>query len=108
MLDISLSKIVRVIALAREYGSDGVSTRRYISDLNEDEQASLVALMWVGRDSFDADDIEEAKRMAQAEKTSPTEDYLGGEPQLADLLEDGLDALDINVADAEDHLRERP
>ena len=83
-------------------------TRRYISELNDDEQASLVALMWVGRDSFDADDIEEAKATAQSERTAPTEDYLGGEPQLADMLEDGLDALDINVADAEDHLRERP
>ena len=108
MLDISMHKIVRVIALAREYGSDGVSTRNYIAELNEDEQSSLVALMWVGRGSFEPEDIEEAQRMAMAGKTSPTETYLGGEPQLADMLEDGLDALDINVADAEDHLRERP
>ncbi|SIO16489.1 DUF3775 domain-containing protein [Vannielia litorea] len=108
MLDISMHKIVRVIALAREYGSDGVQTRNYIADMNEDEQSSLVALMWVGRGSYDPDDIEEARRMAVAEKTSPTETYLGGEPQLADMLEDGLDALDINVADAEDNLRERP
>ncbi|MFY0633843.1 MAG: DUF3775 domain-containing protein [Vannielia sp.] len=108
MLDISLAKIVRVIALAREYGSDGVSTRRYISELNEDEQSSLVALMWVGRGSYAPDDIEEARRLAVAEHTAPTETYLGGEPQLADMLEDGLDAMEINVADAEDHLRERP
>lgn len=108
MLDISMHKIVRVIALAREYGSDGVATRRYISELNDDEQASLVALMWVGRESFEPDDIEEALRQAMIKKTSPTEIYLAGEPQLADMLEDGLDALDINVADAEDHLRERP
>ncbi|MDF1871061.1 DUF3775 domain-containing protein [Vannielia sp.] len=105
MLDISNGKIVRVIALAREYGSDGVAVRNYISGLNADEQASLVAVMWVGRDSYEAEDIEDAKRTALAEATAPTEDYLGGEPQLADLLEGGMEALGLNVADEEDHLR---
>ncbi|MEO0991886.1 MAG: DUF3775 domain-containing protein, partial [Pseudomonadota bacterium] len=37
-------------------------------------------------------------------RTAPTEDYLSGIPALAEYLEDGLDALGIDVADEEDEL----
>ena len=60
--------------------------------------------MWIGRESFDADEFEEAKATALAEATAPTEDYLSGIPELPDYLEDGLEALGINVADAEDEM----
>ena len=49
MLEISSGKVVRVIALAREFGSDNRQLRNYVSSLNEDEQISLVALTWIGR-----------------------------------------------------------
>jgi len=104
MLDISTGKIVRVIFLCREYGPDSRQLFRYISSLNEDEQISLVALMWVGRESFSPEDLAEAKATARAEATAPTEQYLSGIPALAEYLEDGLDALGIGVADAEDHM----
>ncbi|MFD0981528.1 MULTISPECIES: DUF3775 domain-containing protein [Tropicimonas] len=107
MLDISTGKIVRVIALTREYGPDSPYLRDYISGLNEDEQISLVACMWIGRESFSADEIDEALETARQERTAPTEDYLAGMPELASFLEDGMDALGINVADEEDRLRER-
>lgn len=106
MLDISTGKIVRVIFLTREYGPDSVHLTDYISGLNEDEQVSLVALMWVGRDSFDASDLEEAKQTARVEATAPTEQYLSGIPDLAELLEAGMEALGIDVTDAEDHFRQ--
>src|SRR6478609_2612809 len=32
----------------------------FIRDLNEDEQASLVALAWIGRGSFGPDELDEA------------------------------------------------
>ncbi len=104
MLDISTAKVVRVIFLAEEYGAESHQVRDYISGLNEDEQASLVALMWVGRESYDADELEEAKRMAFAEKTAPTEDYLAGVPNLPNYLESGLEALGIDVTDVEDRM----
>ncbi|MCU9848536.1 DUF3775 domain-containing protein [Defluviimonas sp. WL0024] len=75
--------------------------RAFISALNEDEQTSLVALMWVGRETFGPDELEEAIDTARLEATSPTATYLLGEPLLADYLEDGLDALGISVEDAE-------
>lgn len=125
MLEISPRKVARVIMRARELGSkvgrwdapgdaadadsilenrpsDGTEAelRSYISDLNDDEQASLVAIAWIGRDTFDAAELEEAIETAKAEKTSPTEDYLLGMPHLAAHLEGGLEALGHNVEEA--------
>lgn len=119
MLQISPDKIAHVIIRAREYDSGidawqhsgsrrqhGTRTELhdFIEGLNEDEQASLVAVMWVGRESFDAEELEEAIETARSERTTPTEDYLMGEPRLADLLEAGMEALGLSPEDAEDDL----
>jgi len=119
MLQISSEKIAHIIIRAREYDSGinawahqgsrtqhGVRTElhEFIEGLNEDEQASLVAVMWIGRESFEPEELEEAIETARAEKTTPTEDYLMGEPRLADLLEAGLEALGISPEDAQDDL----
>ncbi len=106
MLDISTGKVVRVIALSRELGPDHPRLIDYIGGLNEDEQTSLVACMWIGRDSFDAEEVEDAIRTARQERSSPTETYLAGEPSLADYLESGMEALGLDVTDEEDHLRD--
>lgn len=78
--------------------------RAFIAGLNEDEQASLVAVMWIGRETFAPDELAEAIETARAEATTPTENYLLGVPLLADYLEDGLDALGLSVEDAEEGL----
>ncbi|SFR08248.1 DUF3775 domain-containing protein [Poseidonocella sedimentorum] len=106
MIEISTNKVVRVIFLAREYGPGSRQLSDYVSGLNEDEAANLVALLWIGRDSFDAAEWEEALANARQEATAPTEDYLAGIPELADHLEAGLDALGITVSEAEDHFRD--
>jgi len=103
MLELSTAKIVRVIALTREYGPDHPHLHEYIASFNDDEKANLVALMWVGRESFEPEQFDEARKQAFEEATAPTEDYLSGMPELAEHLEDGLDKLGIDVADAEDH-----
>jgi uncharacterized protein DUF3775 len=74
----------------------------FIRDLNEDEQASLVALAWIGRGSFAPEELEEALSTARTEHTNRTEDYLLGMPLLPDYLEEGLDRLGYSVEDAED------
>ena len=104
MLDISNGKIVRVIFLTRELGPDSHQLTDYISGLNDDEKISLVVCMWVGRETFGPDEIAEAKETARIEATAPTEQYLSGIPGLAEYLEDGMEALGIDVTDAEDHL----
>jgi len=107
MLEISPGKIVRVIALAREYGVDHPRLHDFISGLNADEQASLVAVMWIGRDTFEAEELDEAIETAIAEASAPTEDYLQGIPDLAEHLEAGMDALGIDVTDEEDQIHGR-
>ena len=74
----------------------------FIRDLNEDEQASLVALAWIGRGSFGPEELEEALATARAERNNRTEDYLLGMPLLPDYLEEALDRLGYSVEDAED------
>lgn len=104
MLDISNGKVVRVIFLAREYGPESWHLRDYISGMNEDEQVSLVAIMWIGRETYGPDEVAEAIETARAERSAPTEDYLSGIPELPDYLEAGLEALGIDVSDAEDEM----
>ncbi len=131
MLEISPSKVAQVAILAREidvkvapWDSEGDDTdsdagavleahaddpaliefREFIDNLNEDEQASLVAIMWIGRDTFTADDLDEAIETAKAEAINSTADYLLGVPLLSDYLESGLEALGIDPTEEEDEL----
>ena len=104
MLEISTGKIVRVIMLCREHGPGNRHVMDYIAAMNDDEKVSLVAVAWVGRDSFTPDELEDAKQAARREATVPTERYLSGIPSLAEHLENGLDALGIDVTDAEEHM----
>ena len=133
MLIISPAKVAHVIVKAREYDAkvaawdddpealDGaedteaiLENRRddqtrnevaaFISDLNEDEQVHLVALTWLGRGTFSAEEWSEAVDTARSEGVSKTEDYLLGIPLLADYLEEGLDKLGISVEEAEDEI----
>ena len=104
MLEVSIAKIVRVIFLAREYGPDSSHLMEYISGLNDDEKSSLVALLWIGRETYGPEDFDEAKSTAELEATAPTENYLSGIPGLSEYLEDALDMLGIDVTDAEDRM----
>ena len=73
----------------------------FINGLNDDEQAHLVALAWIGRGTFGPEDLDEAVETARNERVNATSQYLLGIPLLADYLEEGLDKLGISVADAE-------
>lgn len=73
----------------------------FIDALNDDEQAHLVALAWIGRGTFEADELQEAVDTAVAEKVNSTAAYLLGLPLLADYLEEGLEKLGYSVQDIE-------
>ncbi|MFQ3622124.1 MAG: DUF3775 domain-containing protein [Acetobacteraceae bacterium] len=70
--------------------------RDTIAGLNEDEQAALIALAWVGRGEFEIADWPEAVRMAKERNLRHAEDYLLGMPLLADYLEEGLAAFGLS------------
>jgi hypothetical protein len=130
MLEISTDKVAHVIVRAREYDaktgswedrSDSTSldgdpdsvlenfsddaTRselaEFIRNLNEDEQASLVAIAWVGRGSFAPEELSEAIATAKAEAVNNTEEYLLGTPMLSDFLEEGLERLGFSIEEIE-------
>ena len=104
MEEISVRKVAHVILLAREMDRGEAEMRGVIERMTEEEQAALVAVMWIGRGSFGADELEEAKSTAMNEATTPTADYLLGSPHLSDHLENGMDELGISVIDDEDDL----
>jgi hypothetical protein len=130
MLQISTSKIAHVIVRAKEYDAklgnwedslesgfredvsgtvlenfsadgNGGELAEFLASLNEDEQASLVALTWLGRGTYSPEELDEAIDIARAEHVSKTENYLIGIPLLADYLEDGLDKLGYSVEELE-------
>jgi hypothetical protein len=130
MLQIAPEKVALVIVRAREFdadveswddeaasddrqdGSDAAPALRstdpvvteltaFIDGLNVDEQVDLVALMWVGRGTFEPEDFAEAVETAQNERVNKTSAYLLGIPLLADYLEEGLDKMGYSIEDAE-------
>ena len=103
-LEISTHKLAQVVLMARELDRAEGELRGFIDRLSEEEQISLVALMWIGRDSFGADELDEAIATARNEATTPTADYLLGSPHLSDHLENGADALGLSLVDDEDDL----
>lgn len=104
--EISISKVVHIIFQARE-ARRAPELRAFIDALNTDEQAHLTAIAWIGRGAFEPEDFAEAVATAHAEATTPTADYLLGMPHLSENLESGLEALGIDVTDAEEGFFER-
>jgi hypothetical protein len=64
----------------------------YIRGLDEEEQSALVALAWVGRGTYDADEWKDAVAEARRAHNKRTAEYLLGLPMLGDYLEEGLAA----------------
>ncbi|MDR9485244.1 MAG: DUF3775 domain-containing protein [Sediminimonas sp.] len=104
MLDISVTKVANIILMARELDRAESELRAFVDRLTEEEQISLVALMWIGRGSFEPDELNEALETAAAEATTPTADYLLGSPHMSDHLENGLEALGLSASEEEDDL----
>ena len=73
----------------------------FIEALNDDEQVGLVAVTWIGRGTFEVEELEEAITMARDDAVNKTSVYLLGIPLLADYLEEGLEKLGYSVDDVE-------
>jgi len=104
MLEISARKVAQVILMGRELHRAEGELRAFIDRMSEDEQSELVAIMWIGRESFYVDDLAEAIATARSEATTPCADYMIGTPHMSDHLENGLDALGISATEEENDL----
>lgn len=67
--------------------------RRIIRDMNEDEAAELVALMWIGRGDFESYEFAEAVEEAKLRRDIRPARYLLDRPMLGEWLEEGLQAI---------------
>ncbi len=67
--------------------------RAAIRELNEDEAAELVALMWIGRGDFEAAEFKLAVEEAKGRADIKPWRYLLDRPLLGEWLEDGLQAI---------------
>jgi len=77
--------------------------RAFIADLNEDEQASLIALAWVGRGDYEAADWDEARALAaERNQGRDASDYLLSMDNLGDLLAEGSATFGFNLEEFED------
>lgn len=126
-LSISLETVCRIIIRAREYeaqvpavdpddGSNPTDDEdvevledennsaveeelmTIIDDLAEDEQQELVALVLVGRGTYDATEWDDAMEAA-ADEMRDVSGYLLGLPMLSSFLEAGLAAFDMSCDD---------
>ncbi|MDJ1157000.1 DUF3775 domain-containing protein [Chelatococcus sp. SYSU_G07232] len=130
MLTIPLDTLAFIIAKAREYGvevspvdedtgsnptddgsldileatPDNPSRRELlgaIRALNEDELVELLALTWLGRGDYAAEEWPAALEQARERRDRREPDYLAGTPLLADYLEEALSQLGYALEDLE-------
>jgi hypothetical protein len=104
MLQITPRKVAQIVLYGHEVERAEAELRGFLETLNDDELTSLVAVMWIGRGSFEAEDLQEALATAAQEANTPTADYLLGTPHFADHLESGMEALGLSLSDDEEDL----
>ncbi|MAP93622.1 MAG: hypothetical protein CMK07_01610 [Ponticaulis sp.] len=79
-----------------------------IAGLEPNQQETLVALTWLGRGNYSADEWTEAKAMARDRDNGDVPNYLSGVPTLGDYLEAGAASLGINVTGEEAAMMSHP
>lgn len=74
----------------------------YIDELNEEQQVALIALAWVGRGDYEAEEWAEALKLA-AERNAKGDAsaYLSGMEGLGDLLSEGVGAFGLAIEEVE-------
>jgi Protein of unknown function (DUF3775) len=73
----------------------------FITALSDEEQADLVALLWLGRGDGTLEDWDDLRDEAQRQHNNRTAAYLLGEPLLSDHLEEGLSQFGLTCEDFE-------
>lgn len=74
----------------------------FIGEMNADEQVSLIALAWIGRGDYGAEDWAEARRLAtERDAGRDATSYLMDMDNLADLLSEGVAAFGLSIEDVE-------
>ena len=83
-----------------EYDSAYQELIGFLKALSEDELVALVALFWIGRASYDAEELPIAMDEARAIGSARIPGYLLSSPLLAEYLEEGRTVLGIVSEDS--------
>jgi hypothetical protein len=75
--------------------------KEFLEGLNDDELFELIAMAWIGRGTFTAEDWDEAVETARDEHPRNAMRYLLGMALLADYLEEGLSELGLSCEDVD-------
>lgn len=75
--------------------------RSFLAAQSRDHLSELVALTWIGRGDYDADDWDDVLTEVQEVREKHTIDYLLGTPLLADYLEEALSQFGLSCEDVE-------
>lgn len=75
--------------------------KSFIRSLSEDEQVDLVALAWLGREDYTAEDWATVREDAARAHNRRTAEYLLGTPLVADFIEEGLSLLGYSCEEFE-------
>lgn len=89
------------ILLATPDNSTEQELRDAIEGLNSDEQEDLLALIWIGRGDFSAEQWDEASRQAHETRSASEANYLIGTPLLSDYLEEAVSQLGLSLEEYE-------
>ena len=96
--------LAQIVLMGRELDRAEPELRGVIDRLGVDEQAALVAVMWIGRGAFEAEEWQEAVNTAAAEASTPCVDYVLGTPHFTDHIEAGMEALGEQLGENEGDL----
>ena len=93
----------RDVAVLEDHGNDPAvqEIASLINALSVDEQIDLVALTWLGRDDYTAEDWAEVREEAARQHNNRTAAYLLGTPTVGDFLEEGLSMLGYSCEEFE-------
>jgi hypothetical protein len=85
----------QMAAVLEDHADDPVveELSSFIGAMSEDEQIDLVAMAWLGRGDYTADDWPSVREEAARAHNQRTAAYLLGMPMLGDFLEEGLSLL---------------
>lgn len=85
----------KMAAVLEDHADDPVMQEllSFMGDMSEDEQIDLVALAWLGRGDYTAEDWPTVRAEAADAHNDNTPAYLLGMPMLGDFLEEGLGLL---------------
>jgi Protein of unknown function (DUF3775) len=75
--------------------------RQFIDELNDDEQAAMIALAWIGRGDYGPEDWDEARSLAAERNESDAASYLLDMEMLGDLLAEGVASFGLSIEDVE-------